>query len=144
VETRDERILFVHESDDDPPVLAVSWDHPDPDPGFDPSLLVPRKPYNRRPAYEALSYSWGSTEKQCEITVVSLDAPGGIRGKPGDASSLSVTRDLESALQHLRLGDRTRMLWIDDICINQADLTERNYQVRRMDDIYRLAHRVVV
>jgi hypothetical protein len=34
-------------------------------------------------------------------------------------------------------------LWIDAICINQEDIEERNEQVKRMTNIYTLAHRVI-
>ena len=32
--------------------------------------------------------------------------------------------------------DRTRTLWIDAVCINQADIVERSQQVAQMKDIY--------
>jgi hypothetical protein len=35
-------------------------------------------------------------------------------------------------------------LWIDAICINQADLDERKQQVQLMRDVYSGASRVVV
>lgn len=35
-------------------------------------------------------------------------------------------------------------MWIDAICINQADLRERNMHVIKMGDIYRKADRVIV
>ncbi|KAH7305457.1 heterokaryon incompatibility protein-domain-containing protein [Stachybotrys elegans] len=57
---------------------------------------------------------------------------------------VSVTENLESALRHLRLEDKPRVMWIDAICINQSDHRERSKQVARMGQIYALADRVVV
>lgn len=47
-------------------------------------------------------------------------------------------------LKYLRYPDKTRSLWVDAICINQGDIPEKNTQVPRMADIFRLAERVVV
>lgn len=52
--------------------------------------------------------------------------------------------NLESALKHLRLADRRRILWVDAICINQPDHEEKTKEVWRMGNIFRAARRVVV
>ena len=75
--------------------------------------------------YEALSYTWG--EKTESSTIVC------------NGHGFTVTRNLESALRVLRLSDRIRNLWVDQICINQGDLVERSHQVAIMGDIYRNA-----
>jgi hypothetical protein len=56
---------------------------------------------------------------------------------------LTVTSNLESALQHVRarwkmMGNDTCSfrIWVDAICINQADITERGHQVQLMGQIY--------
>src|SRR6266536_3278017 len=46
------------------------------------------------------------------------------------------------ALLHIRTGE-DRCLWIDALCINQADLLERNHQVRLMSRIYGEASHVI-
>jgi hypothetical protein len=33
-------------------------------------------------------------------------------------------------------------IWIDALCINQRDLTERDYQVAIMEDIFRTVNKV--
>jgi len=81
-------------------------------------------------AYEALSYTWGSTEKRDRITV--------------NGSTMNVTSNLYAALQHLRLNNQDRILWIDAICINQANDNERSHQVQHMSKIYKEAEQVVV
>lgn len=82
------------------------------------------------PAFEALSYTWGSTEDPEKILV--------------DDRELLVTQNLAEALKYLRYEDKPRVLWIDAICVDQQDLGERSRQVLRMVDIYAEATRVVV
>ncbi|KAK0654949.1 heterokaryon incompatibility, partial [Cercophora newfieldiana] len=55
-----------------------------------------------------------------------------------------ITRNLHVALRQLRLTDRKRILWIDSVCINQADISEVNVQVQRMWAIYQHARQVLV
>lgn len=80
--------------------------------------------------YEALSYTWGdSTDKQVIL----------VNKRP-----FLATRNLEAALLRLRHKSQERLLWVDPICINQANVVEVNTQVQRMWAIYERAHRVVV
>ena len=81
------------------------------------------------PAYEALSYVWGSPKDQKAILV--------------DGSPFHVTTNLATALHYLRYEDRPRTLWIDAICINQSDYDERQQQVQIMRDIYASATKVL-
>ena len=57
---------------------------------------------------------------------------------------LHVTPNLHSALEQLRLPDQSRVLWIDAICINQGDTSERNQQVSYMAEIYQKAAHVCI
>lgn len=82
-------------------------------------------------SYEALSYTWGSWEDYAHV-----------RMSEGDR--LPVTTNLMAALRRLRREDEARILWIDQICINQDDVHERNLQVSRMDEVYRRASDVLV
>lgn len=76
-----------------------------------------------------MSYVWGDPQKSAVI---------GIGGPEGPAK-LRVTQSLHTVLQYLRYRDQPRTLWIDAICLNQADYTELNRQVPRMYEIYRLS-----
>jgi hypothetical protein len=80
-------------------------------------------------SYEALSYVWG--------------ARTGTEPIQCDGKQLLVTPNCESALQHLRLKDKARIVWIDAICIDQEynslSTKERNVQVAFMGEIYQKA-----
>lgn len=78
-----------------------------------------------RPDYVALSYTWGNPRDTEKITV--------------DQSLVSVTRNLRSALEHLRYERTIRIFWIDAICINQLDNEEKSWQVQLMSEIYQRA-----
>jgi len=82
------------------------------------------------PQYEALSYSWGDAELRDAIIV--NDHPA------------SVTVNLARALEDIRFDGRTRILWVDALCIDQKNIKERNHQVKHMGSIYQKAERVVV
>ncbi|PNH44878.1 hypothetical protein VD0004_g2930 [Verticillium dahliae] len=82
------------------------------------------------PAYEALSYVWG-TQKTLTNVLVS--------GAP-----VAVTQNLETALRKLRLPDLDRCLWIDQLCIDQHDPKEKAIQVRLMRTIYSKCTRCIV
>ena len=82
------------------------------------------------PVYEALSYTWGDSKKERSISCGS--------------ESIAITANLATALVHLRNTDEPRTLWIDQICINQDDVHERNKQVALMHRIYSKAESVVI
>lgn len=77
------------------------------------------------PEYECLSYVWGKGGKDSMIGV--------------GQSILENTASLRYALMHLRLPDRVRVLWIDQLCIDQTNLDERSQQVQQMGRIYQTA-----
>ena len=97
------------------------------------------------PDYEALSYTWQldgpvdtaqNDEQLCTIKVSSetLTTP----------LSCPVTQNLYNALQRLRHQSEPRALWVDAICINQEDTSERNHQVQIMSKIYSEARLVII
>ncbi len=81
-------------------------------------------------AYEPLSYVWGSPD--FDRTFIC------------DGKRLAITTSLDHALRRIRLPDRDRRVWVDQICINQHDTVERGSQVQFMNAIYNHAHRVLV
>jgi hypothetical protein len=79
--------------------------------------------------YIALSYTWGDLLSTRIIFC--------------NDARFQITRNLEGALRELRWQDESRILWIDQICINQTDNDERCAQVQIMRDIYQGADRVI-
>ncbi|KAH8889211.1 HET-domain-containing protein [Thozetella sp. PMI_491] len=88
-----------------------------------------------RPIFHSLSYCWG---EQGDHQTIHLNG-----------RRFHVTKNLYDALRQFRaLQDRDPVfrgaLWIDAICIDQANLDERSAQVARMTQIYSSAIRTVV
>lgn len=81
-------------------------------------------------SYDALSYTWGDGQ---------LDKTIFCNGK-----RLLVTQTLLEALRHFRDGDREITLWIDQVCICQDRISEKNQQVQMMGKIFRCARQVIV
>lgn len=134
-ETIDHRVIFNCSKATDPKGWKASWTHPDP--AFDHTLY--KSPEDdgceSMSGYEALSYTWGPPNPAEEVLV---------EGETSGRTRLSVGPGLADGLRHFRFPDRPRTLWVDAICINQADEAEKNVLVARMDGIFRYARRVVV
>lgn len=82
------------------------------------------------PSYEAISYTWGIEEANHPIYI--------------DSKLFRIRANLMSALQQFRSKQKARTLWVDAICINQADPEERSQQVQLMRRIYEQASQVLV
>jgi hypothetical protein len=76
--------------------------------------------------YEALSWCRGTAQQTSYINI----------RKNARIYSKTIEPDLLAALKVLRLPQEDRHLWIDAICINQADIGEKNHQVEIMSTIY--------
>ena len=92
--------------------------------------LVKRPLDKIKNVYEALSYTWGPPDPKKTIIVNGIE--------------VQVNPCLFGALSSLRLPDAKRCLWVDAICINQADTAERSIEVQKMGDNYRLAKTVAI
>lgn len=57
---------------------------------------------------------------------------------------MHITRNADALLRHLRDPNVGRRVWIDGICINQQDLTERCHQLPMMHAIYTGAESVLI
>jgi hypothetical protein len=79
--------------------------------------------------FEALSYVWGT---QKDPPIIQLNR-----------TPFHVTQNLFDALHQLRFYDRTRVLWVDALCIDQTDVTEKNTQVRLMHRVCTQAKQVI-
>ncbi|KAH5048795.1 hypothetical protein HBH96_207530 [Parastagonospora nodorum] len=79
--------------------------------------------------YVALSYTWGSATPSIPILV--------------NGAVTMITDNLYMALLHLRKGKVPRV-WVDALCINQTNTTERSIQVSQMAEVYQGASMVYI
>lgn len=85
------------------------------------------------PAYNALSYLWGPPTPEREILINGRSFP--IRANLFDF--------LQSA-HAIELAQAGKYIWIDQLCIDQSAMDERNHQVHMMADIYQRADEVLI
>jgi len=76
--------------------------------------------------YRTLSYTWGPADQQMHTIIT----PEG---------TLSIRESLNAALLTLRSKENAVILWIDAICINQADSSEKAKQIRLLPEIFQQA-----
>jgi hypothetical protein len=84
--------------------------------------------------YEAISYAWGD-QKSTSTLRVTATTP---------SEFFKISPSVDTMLRYLRLPNQQRHLWIDALCINQDDLSEKDGQVRFMGDIYRQAQAIII
>ncbi len=82
-----------------------------------------------RPDYAALSYTWGDPIFDRHIIC--------------EGRNLPVTQHLDTALRRFR-ATTWRWIWVDAVCIDQSNISERNQQVSMMRDIYIQAKMVFI
>lgn len=80
--------------------------------------------------YAALSYAWGNPARTHAIYL--------------DDKLAMISANLFIALQHLEEENSALILWVDAICIDQDNETEKSHQVKLMAKIFRNAGRVLV
>jgi len=83
------------------------------------------------PPYEAISYVWGADLRKPHPVIL-------------NNRQFYVSTNVFHILCRRSSLFRPSFLWIDSICINQSDDSERSQQVKMMRDIYESASRVVV
>lgn len=111
------RLLYLHPGENDGPI-SIELIHG--------SLLD-------KPHYLTLSYVWGVQDHFQNVLI--------------NDRSFPVSDNLFCALSHLRNiqgPDAGVPFWIDALCINQSDLSERSQQVSMMREIYSTAEKVLV
>lgn len=90
--------------------------------------LVP--PTGRVVCYTALSYCWGPPIFDKIITI--------------DGQDKRVTSTLFDALMYLRHEKHSGLLWIDQLCIDQDSIADKEAQIMLMDKIYSRAHNTAI
>lgn len=94
--------------------------------------------------YEALSYTWGNDDPIHEIKILNVRKEGRKPTLKKLWAKFYIRSNLHAALRHLRDSAHRITLWVDALCINQKDDTERNSQVKRMAEIFNRASNVCV
>lgn len=112
----------------DPSLRQIRLLHVEPNPS-DLSAVLETVSLDDNPKYTAISYTWG--------TEMSSGAGIALNGR----ARRPITRTLEAVLEHLRSAggggdDGPAALWIDALCINQADAAEKSHQITLMRDVY--------
>lgn len=83
-------------------------------------MSSPQKPWAQ--PYETISYAWGDCKQRSVIRL--------------DEVALGVPASAEAAVRRTRDKHSVRTVWIDSICINQNDISEKSDQIRIMGDVY--------
>ncbi|KAF2004879.1 HET-domain-containing protein, partial [Amniculicola lignicola CBS 123094] len=78
--------------------------------------------------YQAVSYCWGPSDSGLALEC--------------DGKRIRISSNVDCMLRHLRKTSGPRNLWVDSICINQANVPEKTAQVQCMGKIYRRAQKV--
>ncbi|MCJ1434727.1 hypothetical protein MMC27_004097 [Xylographa pallens] len=83
--------------------------------------------------YETLSYVWGTGTEMHDILI----------HNERNERVINFTSNLYEALIRLRLPDKSRTIWADQICIDQENSSERSHQVQFMNQLYKGAAHVL-
>ncbi|PVI04008.1 HET-domain-containing protein, partial [Periconia macrospinosa] len=111
------RILILYPADDPTEPLRGQLEYTE-------RAQILRSLSNFNTQYETVSYAWGD-QKPTESILLEKDA-----------SELKITKNVDCMLRHLRKRSVKRSLWIDALCLNQDDKTEKSIQVPLMGKIY--------
>ncbi|GAB1312415.1 hypothetical protein MFIFM68171_02625 [Madurella fahalii] len=79
--------------------------------------------------FQAVSYTWGNPAHRC-----ALHTPEGV---------IKISWSLNSVLVGLRHKDEPLVLWVDAVCIDQANGEEKGAQIRLLPRLFQRATRVL-
>ena len=88
---------------------------PSPEHGDQISTWLLADSLDNYPQYEALSYAWGTQTDKVDLLV--------------NDTTLPVTRGLYAALRNLRKTTKPSVFWVDQVSINQRDVSEQTHGV---------------
>lgn len=82
------------------------------------------------PPYEALSYVWGQDTSPRKALINDVE--------------VTMTANLDCALRNIRFRRKVSRIWVDALCTNQLDTSERGAQIQLMRQIYASADKVLI
>jgi hypothetical protein len=82
------------------------------------------------PEYEGLSYAWGDAIDKSAVTCNGI--------------SVNVTANLCNALKRFRDPSVSKTIWVDALCLNQADVGEKNIHIPLVGRVYSQATNTVI
>ncbi|CAN9191283.1 unnamed protein product [Alternaria alternata] len=92
-------------------------------------------PFLDAPAYHAVSYTWGDSASEEDITICNSDN-GDSKDRSNDRRRMTVRKNCANVLRQLAHFKTAKYYWVDAICIDQMNDTEKSYQVAMMGDIF--------
>lgn len=84
--------------------------------------------------YDALSYTWGPKGQNCQIKIL----------QGSESHPMEIRPNLKAALLRFRQPNSHRYLWVDALCVDQANQEEKSIQVSMMFRIFDAADNVRV
>ncbi|KAG7286288.1 hypothetical protein NEMBOFW57_008596 [Staphylotrichum longicolle] len=99
-------------------------------------------PLTQLPSFNALSYTWGEDKAARYLHVQPSRAADD--GAATTFGWLRITPALDEALRHIRQPSEAVRMWVDQICIDQDNIPEKNAQVSAMKDVYSSAGGVLI
>jgi len=102
--------------------------------------------------YDAVSYVWGSTDENTSKYTLDLSTirnsivEGEVSSdyEPSRNGTISIHKNLHTLLRELLRRKHDHFLWIDAICINQANQSEKGIQIPMMKYVYQSAKRLII
>ncbi|KAH7131235.1 heterokaryon incompatibility protein-domain-containing protein, partial [Dactylonectria macrodidyma] len=88
--------------------------------------IIQRQHSTQNFKYHAVSYAWGKREFSRTLEIRC----------DGDTSYLRITHNVDALLRRLRRRKKRRYLWVDAICLDQNDETEKTQQIPVMGRIF--------
>ena len=111
---------------------ASAWSHPDGFRLFDTSSLRVVDSNGKEP-YIALSYTWAQVD---QVQVIEQGKPYALETLPNVLQDvIRVVRGLDLGINHI---------WMDQLCVDQADMDQRKKSIRAMGAIYGAAFATII
>jgi hypothetical protein len=113
-----------------PEIIRLLIIHPNPNESAKIQCSLCMDSLHNKPRYIALAYAWGKNTRATAILV--------------NGQSCYIRTNLHAALVQLRDKEQPRVVWVDAVCIDMWNLSEKGSQVRLMTEVYSGAEEVSV